>query len=281
MLNLHEIHKPTTLADALKLLQQPDTVALAGGTELIAGMSKTSQPRRGRRAIRAVVDLSALGLSYVRESGGAIVIGATTTLAELAESPILRAVANGVVAQAAHRSAASVLRNQETVAGTLIVDSDGILAVTLLALDAQATVVRKETRAIPLGDFLAMREHLLIMALLTEINIPIANPRASLQTVARTPSDKPIVSVCAIARIDTGVVRDARIALGGIAETAIRTAEAEKEIEGKELSKSAIENAVGAISRSPLKPRGDHRGSVEYRKEMAIVLARRALKELN
>ena len=271
MLNLREIHKPTTLADALKLLQQPDTVELAGGTELIVGQ---------RRDVRAVVDLSALGLSYIRESGGAIAIGATTTLAELAESPILRAVANGVTAQAAHRSAASVLRNQETIAGMLIVEPDNLLAVTLLALDARVTIVRKDTRVVPLADFLSMREHLLMTALVTEITAPMANPRASLQTVARTPSDKPIVSVCTTARIDKDVARDVRIALGGVAETSIRALDAEKELAGKTLNDSVIENAVGAISRSPLQPRGDFRGSAEYRKEMAIVLARRALKEL-
>lgn len=270
MLNLHEIHKPTTLADALKLLQQPDTVALAGGTELIAG---------ARRDVRAVVDLSALGLSYIRESKGAIAIGASTTLAELAESPILRALANGVIAQAAHRSAASVLRNQETVAGTLIVEPDSILAVVLLALDAQATIVRKETRTVSLSDFLSMREHLLMMALLTEITLPMANPRASLQTVARTPNDKPIVSVCAAARIEKGNAQQVRIALGGVAETAVRAVESEREIETKRLSDSAIEDAARKAAES-LSPRGDYRGSAEYRKEMAMVLARRALKEL-
>ncbi|MDE3090486.1 MAG: FAD binding domain-containing protein [Chloroflexota bacterium] len=279
MLNLREIHKPTTLADALKLLQQPDTIALAGGTELIAGQ---------RRDVRAAVDLSALGLAYVRESKGAIAIGATTTLAALGESPILRALANGVIAQAAHRSAASVLRNQETLAGTLIVEPDSILAVALLALDAQATVVRKEARTVALADFLPMREHLLMMALLTEITVPMSNPRASLQTVARTPSDKPIVSVCAAARIDKTVAREVRIALGGVAETVVRAGDAEKELEGKSLSDSVIERAARAaadamspaLSRAEGSPRGDFRSGVEYRKEMAIALTRRAVKEL-
>ena len=72
MLNLREIHKPTTIADALKLLQQPGTVALAGGTAL-----NTDK----RRDVNAVVDLSGLGLSYIKESNGAIAIGAMTTLA--------------------------------------------------------------------------------------------------------------------------------------------------------------------------------------------------------
>ncbi len=271
MLNLREIHKPTSLAGALKLLQQPGTVALAGGTELIASQ---------RRDVTAVVDLSALGLSYIRESGGAIAVGATTTLAELNESPILRAMANGVVVQAAHRSAASVLRNQGTFAGTLITEPDSILAVTLLALDAQATVVRKDTRVVSFADFLSMCEHLLMMALLTEIILPITNPRASLQTVARTPSDQPIVSVCAAARIDQNVARDVRIALGGVAEAAVRATAAEQALEGQPLNDASINNAVRAIHESPLQPRSDFRGSAEYRKEMAVVLVRRAVKEL-
>src|SRR5512135_35553 len=226
MLNLQEILKPTTIAEAVALLQQPGTVPLAGGTALIA---------EARRDVRAAVDLSALGLAFIRESGGAIAIGATTTLADLAESPILRALANGVLAQAAHHSAASVLRNQATAAGTLISEPGGLFAVALVALDARVTVVRKETRTVSIVDFLSMREHLLMMALLTEIAVPMANPRASLQTVARTPGDKPIVSVCAAARIEVmrspqndRVARDVRIALGGVGATAVRAGDTEQ-----------------------------------------------------
>ncbi len=270
MLNLREIHKPVTIQDAVRLLQEPGTVALAGGTELVAGQ---------RRDVRAVIDLSALGLSYIRENAGAIAIGATTTLAALDESLILRALANGVIAQAVHRSAANVLRNQGTVAGTLIAEPDGILAVALLALDAQAIVVRKDARVVSFADFLSMREHLLMMALLTEITVSMTNPRASLQTVERTPSDKPIVSACASARIDKGVARGVRIALGGVAEIAVRAVDAEKELEGKTLGDSVIEGAAHLASQGRL-PRGDFRGSAEYRKEMAVVLTRRAVKEL-
>lgn len=277
MLNLREIHKPATLAQAITLLQQPGTVPLAGGTALIGD---------ARRDVRAAVDLSALGLAYIRESGGNIAVGATTTLADLAESPILRALANGVLAQAAHHSAASVLRNQGTAAGTLISEPGGLFAVALVALDARVTVVRKETRTLSIVDFLSMREHLLMMALLTEIAIPMANPRASLQTVARTPGDKPIVSVCAAARIEVPrspqndrITRDVRIALGGVGETALRAVEAERALEGQALGDPFVENAARLASQG-LAPTGDFRGSVEYRREMAAVLTRRAVQEL-
>jgi carbon-monoxide dehydrogenase medium subunit len=275
MLNLREIHKPTAINDALKLLQQPGTVALAGGTAL-----NTDK----RRDVNAVVDLSALGLAYIREVGATLVVpqialGATTTLAAIAESPILRALANGVVAQAAHQSASSILRNQATIAGTIITEPDSVLAVALLALDAQVTIARKDTRTVSLADFLAMREHLLLQALITEITVPMKNPRTSLQTVARTPSDKPIVSVVASAQIEKGIARDARIALGGVSDFAVRASASEKVLEGQSLNDALIEKAA-SVATQGLTPPNDFRGSAEYRKEMAFVLTRRALKEI-
>jgi CO/xanthine dehydrogenase FAD-binding subunit len=271
MLNLTEFHKPKTIEDAIKLLRQPDTVALAGGTQLIASQNKK---------VRAAVDLSALGLTYIRDLKGAVAIGATTTLADVNDSPILRAAANGVLAQAAHRTAASLLRRQASAAGALISEPNGIFAVTLLALDALVGCVGDRTTEIPVADFLS---HLPQFkgALVTEIVIPAASlgRRAALETVARTPSDKPIVSVCASLSWDGNTARDVRIALGGVAWSAVRAERVESELEGKALGDGVIEPAARLASQG-LSPRGDYRGSVEYRKEMAVVLTRRSVKEL-
>jgi carbon-monoxide dehydrogenase medium subunit len=218
-------------------------------------------------------------LAYIREDKGRVALGATTTLAELAESPILRALANGVAAQAAHKSAASVLRNQATLAGTLITELDGVLAVVLLALEAQVTVIGKVTKTFSLAEFFATRNQLLPRALITEIAVPMSNPRASLQTVARTPSDKPIVSVCAAARVENKAAHSIRVALGGVGETALRAKRVEQALEGKELNQQLIEKAAQQAAEG-LSPIGDFRGSIEYRKEMAVVLTRRAVEEL-
>ncbi len=284
MLNLREIHRPTAIQDAIKLLRQPGTVAMAGGTQLIASK---------RKDIQAVVDLSALGLSYIRDKSGAVAIGATTTLADVANSPMLRAAANGVLAQAAHRTAASVLRNQATAAGTLITEPNGIFATTLLALDTLVVCVGDKTMDIAVSDFLAMLDHFTMGAIVTEMVIPAASlgKRAALETVARTPRDKPIVSVCAAARIENEVLHDVRIALGGVAWSAVRAGKAERDLENKGLG-DAVTPALHRTQRGAsvqeaafraeegLSPRGDYRGSVEYRKEMAVVLTRRAVREL-
>ncbi|HTP09512.1 MAG TPA: molybdopterin dehydrogenase, partial [Anaerolineae bacterium] len=56
---LAEYHKPTTLDEALRLLRRTSvrTVPLAGGTSLVPSAA---------RDVQAVVDLSALDLSYIK-----------------------------------------------------------------------------------------------------------------------------------------------------------------------------------------------------------------------
>lgn len=275
MLNLQTIHKPKTLDEALNLTLEADTVVMAGGTALIS---------EKRRDVRAVIDLSALDLSFIETRNGDTAIGATMTLAAVAESMLLREMMNGVVAQAAQQTHANILRNQTTVAGTIISEPDGIFAVGLSALDARVTVAtltdtRVETLDIPLADFLAQRAARLQYSIITEIVIPASSHqrRAKLETVARTPRDKPIVSVCAALEMERGIVQSGAIALGGVAETAWRARDAEREILNQGLTEDVIQRVAMAAT-SALNPVADFRGSTEYRIEMARVLIARALR---
>lgn len=277
MLNLQTIHKPKTLDQALRLAREPDTAFMAGGTGLIS---------EKRRDVRAVIDLSALDLAFIETRGEDIFIGATTTLATVADSPLLREIADGVVAQAAHRTHANILRNQATAVGTILSEPDGIFSVALSALDARLTLAtlkdsRVENGDVSLTDLFAQRGTRLPNSILTEITIPASAlaRRGVIETVARTPRDKAIVSVCAALEMERGVVRAGAIALGGVAETAWRARDAEREMLNQGLSDDVIQRAAMAAT-SGLNPRGDFRGSAEYRIEMARVLTARALREL-
>ena len=103
--------RPTSLDEALTLLEQPGAAVLAGGTDL------AGQVDRGIRAPSLYVDLQATGLDGMAAEDGGIVIGATTTLAELAASELVRPYA--AVAAAAGSAASQPLRNQGTVGGNL------------------------------------------------------------------------------------------------------------------------------------------------------------------
>lgn len=274
MLNLQTIHKPTTVLEALKLLAQPGAAVLAGGTNLIA---------EKRRDVAKVVDVSALHLSFIETRNSDLAIGATTTLARAAESDALRGAANGIVALGAERTHASILRNQATAAGTLIVEPDGIFAVTLSALEARITraflendrVVEQE---IGIADFFKQRAAFLKDAIVTHITLPAASlkRRAGIETVARTPGDKPIVSVCAALEVENGIVRAGAVALGGVGDMAWRARDAERELLAHGLTHDVIDRAAMAAT-SGLNPCGDFRGSAEYRVEMVRVLTGRAL----
>jgi carbon-monoxide dehydrogenase medium subunit len=70
-----------------------------------------------------------------------------------------------------------------------------------------------------------------------------------------------------------------RIALGGVGDIALRASAAEQVLEGQTLNDAMIETAA-RLAAEGLSPRGDFRGSPEYRKEMAVVLTQRAVGEL-
>ncbi len=277
MLNLQTIHKPKTLSEALQLAREQDTVLMAGGTALIS---------EKRRDVRAVIDLSALELSFIETRGEDVVIGATTTLAIIVDSDMLRGVADGIVAQAAQQTHANILRNQASAIGTILSESDGIFSVALSALDARLSIAslndsRVEKVDVSLADFFAQRAMRLQNSIVTEIIIPASarSRRARIETVARTPRDKAIVSICAALEMERGIVRAGALALGGVAETAWRARDAEREILNQGLTDDVIQRAAMAAT-SALLPRGDFRGSAEYRIEMVRVLTARALREM-
>jgi CO/xanthine dehydrogenase FAD-binding subunit len=104
--------RPASLAEALQLLAQPGARPMGGGTDLAGQMD------RGIGQTATVVDLQALDLGGVRAAaGGGVVIGATTTLAELAAAPALEAHTG--LLEAAAAAASPLLRNSGTVAGNL------------------------------------------------------------------------------------------------------------------------------------------------------------------
>ncbi|MBC8448570.1 MAG: FAD binding domain-containing protein [Chloroflexi bacterium] len=275
MINLREYHRPHDLQEALHLLRRPRprTVPLAGGSTLIGS---------GDRAVEAVVDLQNLGLRYVKTEpdSQAVLLGAMATLADVSRSDGVRRIYGGIVAEAAHRSAGSVLRNQATVGGAVAVaDPADELLVALLACDAQVTIHAPDATRLPLAEFLARREELLSAhALITEvaISLPRGQTGAALQRVARTAADVPIVCAAAVLSADGGTCTAARLALGGVAARPLRLPEVEAMLVGQALSTELIGAAAERVTEL-VEPTGDFRGSAAYRQAMAGVLSGRAL----
>jgi xanthine dehydrogenase YagS FAD-binding subunit len=103
--------RPPSLADALGLLEDPGTQALAGGTDLIP------LQLRGKAA-GTLVDVRALLGDVIEPHGDGLLIGAATRLADVAADALV-AGRYAALAQAAGMAASPQLRNQGTVAGNL------------------------------------------------------------------------------------------------------------------------------------------------------------------
>ena len=124
MARISAYHRPSTLAEALDLLHRPAlrTVVLAGGTSVVP--AKVDQPTE-------VVDLQALGLSGICVADdGRVVVGATTSLQDIADAPALPVV----LREAARREQPSTLRTLATVGGVVVESGYARITNYLLAI---------------------------------------------------------------------------------------------------------------------------------------------------
>lgn len=247
-----EYHRPKDLQTALALLRRQEivTLPLGGGTVL---SQRSSQPF-------AVVDLQELGLDGIQLKGRHLEVGAAVTLQKLLDSPEIQPALRRAIRQEASYN----LRQSATLAGALVACSGtSSLATALLALDA-SLMLEPGAEQLDLGDLLYLRQSRLQGRLITQVNLP-QNASLTYHKVSRTPADIPLVCVAA-ARWRSGRTR---IALGGFGE-APRLA-----LDGPDAG-----GFTEAVS-SAYQEAGDHRASAEYRREMAVLLAKRALDELD
>ncbi len=269
--NLRTYHRPTTLEEAIQLVQPPRAVPLGGGTHLIPS---------GDLTVEAVVDLSHLGLSYIRPGETGISIGATTTLQQLLESDALTERTGNTVGEVLRLTTSRNLRGQATVGGTVAAGkAENPLLVLLLALNASVTVWAPQEQRMPLDTFLGERDAILRQgAIITELLLP--HPTApygvGFAPVGRTPRDRPIVCVAASVTVENDRCREVFLALGGVAERAVRAPWAEEVLRGQFPTPENIQEAAARVPEK-LTPPTDFRGSSEYRRAMAAVLAHRAL----
>jgi CO/xanthine dehydrogenase FAD-binding subunit len=261
-----EYHRPQNLEEALALLSRSDPVTLPLG-----GGSALNRPSPDPIA---VVDLQGLGLAGFSTQGNSLELGATLTLAGLADAAAepdsarepAQILLQPALRQALLLEASYNLRQVATVAGTLAAaDGRSPWTVALLALDAQLSLYRRgssDLDQLPLCDFLSMRASLR-GALVTRVALPL-NAHLAYEYIARTPADWPLV--CAgVARWPSGRTR---VVLGGFGTAPLLA------MDGP-LPDGAQIAAADAYSQA-----GDEWASAEYRREMASLLTLRALNRL-
>ncbi|MDA0264522.1 MAG: xanthine dehydrogenase family protein subunit M [Chloroflexi bacterium] len=277
-----EYHHPTSLDEVFGLLDQhgEDARVLAGGTALVIQMKqRLLQPSH-------VVGLRRVsGLNTIESTADGVRIGALCTQRQIENSPVIRDELP-LLAATFRKVATPRIRNMATVGGGLVNgDPNQDPPPSLIALGASAVLNSKSgDRVVPLEDFFIDYYETDVQQgeVLTSVLVPRA-PAGSgsvyLKFLPRTADDYGTVSVAAVvSKEQDGSCKDVRIVLGSAGVTPIRATGAEDALRGKPLTDENI-RAAASLVKDAVDPLDDFRGSAEYKTDMAVVFARRALEQ--
>jgi carbon-monoxide dehydrogenase medium subunit len=273
-----EYHSPASVQEALKLLSTlgEDVKILGGGQSLVTLMKlRLARPKH-------LIDLTSIpGLSYIRDEGSHVLIGALTTHTEIEESELLKNKAP-LLPMAATTIGDVQVRNRGTLGGSIAhSDPTGDMPPCILALDAEikATGPGGE-RWIKAQDFFIgmLTTDLAPDEILTEIRIPRqTNSKCAYLKAAQRASGFAVVGVAVDLSVDNdGTCRDIAVALTGVTEKAYRAANVEDKLRGKKLDSKLIGEAAEAVV-DGIDVNEDINGSKEYRSHLARVYTARAI----
>jgi carbon-monoxide dehydrogenase medium subunit len=272
---------PTTTKEAARLMAgaKGKAFVLAGGTDLLVRM------KSGQVEPDLIVDIKHIPATQaIKRNGSGFRIGAAVPAAAMGESKALAKAWPGVV-EAANLIGSDQIQGRCTIAGNLCNASPAADSVpALVAANAKAVIVGPRGRRTVAVDEIvtgpgktALKKGEVVEA----ITLPKRPPKsgdAYLRFTPRTEMDIAVVSAGVNLTLGPkGVVKQARVALGAVAPTVVLVPEAADAIVGTKLDKSALAELASACA-AACAPIDDMRGTVEFRTEVAGVLARRAAK---
>lgn len=258
-------HVPETVEEALRLRRELHGAAcfIAGGTDV--------NNRKPTAAPEHLVWLGRLGLGGITRREAGVSIGAMATLQEVLESSIVHPAIHRAALNHANRN----IRNVATIGGHLgVCRSCADLVPVLLALGARLRVatdsgtIERELESWVLGE----RDGIVLSV---EVPDPPPDLRVALEHHSRTANDLSLLTAAVSFRVEAGGVRDAIVAVGGVARSVVRLRAVEAALEGSPLpSRDAIEALVVA----QVDPIADIRGSAAFKRHLAATLVERALR---
>jgi aerobic carbon-monoxide dehydrogenase medium subunit len=269
-----DYERASSIDDAIAKLAAGGGKLIAGGHSLVPLMKlRLSEPGK-------LVDISRIpGLSGIKESGGRIEVGATTTHAEIAASKLLRDKCP-MLAEAAAEIGDPQVRNRGTLGGSIAhADPAADLPAVALALDADILLKGKNgARTVKASAFFQgfYTVDLAPGELIVAVHFPAVRTAAYAKLHQRA-SHYAIVGAAAALEVNGGVIQSARIGLTGATTHAVRLAGVEKALAGKKADgiAAAVASAAGEVSDL----NGDLHASAEYRKAMIPVFVRRAVEK--
>ncbi|MFX0124251.1 MAG: FAD binding domain-containing protein [Candidatus Hodarchaeota archaeon] len=268
---IQEYYYPSSIEEALNLLTKESTELIAGGTHLT-----TSK----HRANTNLVDITRLGLSYIKEEQQLARVGSTTTITEMIESPIISKIGNGILTKACQSIADTPLRNVITLGGNIVGTYPWVgLPVVLLVLDAEIEIGTLDgTKKVSANEYYKGRK-LQKGTIITEIVFPFRNDYfCRYEKFSLTTVDYSWLTMAFTAKNENGTIVDPHLAVSRITK-AQRVTPVEEFLEGKSVSSLDVKTAITTLKKS-VKIVADYRSSKIYREHLLGVLFQRMLEEM-
>ena len=261
-----------------------EALAGAGGDGKVLAGGQSLMPMMNFRLVKpsVLVDINRIpDLDRITLEAGALRLGALVRHRMTAEDalvarhiPVLRAAMKHV----AHLT----VRNRGTFCGSVChADPAAEMPMMTLLLDGTIHIASpRGTRTMAARDFLtgslatALEPDEMVTAV--DLAIPEDGTGWAFEEFSRRHGDYALAAVAVLMERRDGRARNVRIAMMGIADTALRFSDVEAELEGREGSPASFDEATTLLQAS-IEPNSDLSASADYRRHLAGALARRAL----
>jgi len=273
--------KPRTLDEVFDLLDRHGDSArlLAGGQSLVPTLAfRLSTPS-------LLIDLGGVpGLAGIAVEGSVVSIGAMTRHVAVERAGDIRRYVP-LLSEAVPHIGHPAIRNRGTIGGSLaFADPAAELPACAVALDARLILAgRKGRRTVAAGDFFKglYETDLKPGEVLVAVEFPAlrAGERQRFAELARRHGDYAMVGLAAHGKVDGTRVSGLRLAFFGVGSKPVLASAAMSELEGQNLSATAIALAADAL-RQDLDPPDDLNGSGKTKLHLARVMLSRVLGQM-
>jgi carbon-monoxide dehydrogenase medium subunit len=273
-----EHHEPTTVAEAVSLLEALDEpTILAGGQSLVPMLRfRLANPD-------AVIDLNRIDdLEYLEEDEEFLRIGALARHVDVEDSELI-GERYGSFADAAPLVADPQIRNRGTLAGAVAqADPKGDWGSVLLAHEGSVVATGPDgERVIPADEFFLLPYDTTLgeEELITELRVPRPADRegSAYHKLKRKTGDYAMAGSAVRIVLDAdGQIEAAGIGLTAVDITNIRATDAEDHLVGERPSRELFKRA-GELAAEQSHPESDEHGDASYKERMVNVLTQRAL----
>lgn len=243
-MKLSEFISPASLAEAREALRElgPKGMPLAGGTALHFMQTKTPV---------TAVDITRLGLSYIRQEGGFFNIGATTPLSDLQ-----RHRGQGwVMHEIARNISTHQIRNVSTIGGNICrIFPWADLPVVLLALNARMMIYTGGEKEEEVGadDYFAAQPAKRFDGgnILTSVKVPVLKGHQGFGCVkaTRNAAAFSLVTAAALLEVENGKIKTARVSAGSAIPFPHRLPAVEAALIGREAVTEVFQEAAAKSS---------------------------------